>query len=141
MNDPAPAAGSPARTLPDQSLVTWTHWMYALHAISAAMGLFTGATVIGQFIFSVPSIVAVIMNYIRRRDAHGTWLDSHFSWQLRTFWFAVLWFFVIGLFSAPLLLLFGFGVVTWIVGAFVVGIWIIYRVARGWLHLKDRLPA
>lgn len=139
MTDPAYAQ---AERTPDPSLVTWTHWMYALHALSAAMGVFSAATVIGQFVFGVPSLVAVVMNFIRRSDARGTWLDSHFSWQLRTFGFALLWFLVIGIFSAPLVLLLGLGVVTWILGAFVVGIWIVYRVLRGWLALKDgrRVP-
>jgi uncharacterized membrane protein len=139
MTDPAPAYAR-AERVPDPSLVSWTHWMYALHAFSAAMGIFTATTVIGQFIFGVPSIVAVIMNYVKRGDASGTWLESHFGWLLRTFWFAVLWFVLIGLFSAPLVLLLGLGVVTWILGAFVVGIWIVYRVARGWLALKDGRP-
>lgn len=123
--------------LPQPSLITYTHWMYALHAASALMGVFSAATVIGQFIFGVPSIIAVIMNYVKRSEARGTWLESHFSWQLRTFWYAALWFVLIGLFSLPLVLLLGLGIVTWIAGAFVVGIWIIYRVARGWLRLND----
>jgi uncharacterized membrane protein len=133
MADPIPAGG----TSPQPSLISYTHWMYALHAASALMGVFTSATVIGQFVFGIPSIVAVVMNYIRRDEARGTWLESHFSWQLRTFWFAFLAFVLIGFFSAPLVLLLGLGVVTWIIGAFVVGIWIVYRVARGWLRLKD----
>lgn len=128
------ASGAP---LPQPSLITYTHWMYALHAASALMGVFSAATVIGQFIFGVPSIIAVVMNYVKRDEARGTWLESHFSWQLRTFWYAVLWFVLIGLFSLPLVLLLGLGIVTWIAGAFVVGIWIIYRVARGWLRLND----
>jgi uncharacterized membrane protein len=115
--------------------------MYALHAFSALMGVFSAATVVGQFVFGVPSIIAVIMNYLKRSEARGTWLDSHFGWQLRTFWYALLWFVLIGLFSAPLVLLLGFGIVTWIVGAFVVGVWIIYRVVRGWLRLNDGKPA
>jgi uncharacterized membrane protein len=131
------ASGAPR---PPPSLITYTHWMYALHAASALMGVFSAATVIGQFIFGVPSIVAVVMNYVKRSEARGTWLDSHFGWQLRTFWYAVLWFVLIGLFSAPLVLLLGLGIVTWIVGAFVVGVWIIYRVVRGWLKLNDGQP-
>jgi uncharacterized membrane protein len=111
--------------------------MYALHTASALMGVFTGAAIVTQFIFGIPSIIAVVMNYVKRDDARGTWLESHFSWQLRTFWFALLAFLLIGLFSAPLVLLMGLGFVTWVLGAFVVGIWIIYRVARGWLRLND----
>jgi uncharacterized membrane protein len=114
--------------------------MYALHTLSALMGVFTSATVIGQFVFGIPSIVAVVMNYVRRDEARGTWLESHFSWQLRTFWFAALAFVLIGLFSLPLVLLLGLGILTWMLGAFVVGIWILYRMARGWLRLKDGRP-
>lgn len=125
----------------EPSLVSYTHWMYALHALSALMGVYSAATVVGQFVFGIPSIIAVIMNYLKRGEVRGTWLDSHFGWQLRTFWYALLWFVLIGLFSAPLVLLLGLGIVTWIIGAFVVGIWIVYRVARGWLRLRDGQPA
>jgi len=136
MADPIPA-GAASGSAPQPQLISYTHWMYALHAVSALMGVFTSATVIGQFVFGIPSIVAVVMNYIKRDEARGTWLESHFSWQLRTFWFAALAFVLIGLFSAPLVLLLGLGIFTWIAGAFVVGIWILYRVARGWLRLND----
>jgi uncharacterized membrane protein len=136
MADPVPPAGA----APSPSLVSYTHWMYALHTLSALMGVFTAATIIGSFIFGIPSIAAVIMNYVRRDEARGTWLEGHFSWQLRTFWFAALAFLLIGLFSAPLVLLLGLGIITWMLGAFVVGVWILYRMARGWLRLKDGRP-
>ena len=137
MADPIPAGGTSGPAAPQPALISYTHWMYALHAASALMGVFTGVTVIGQFVFGIPSIIAVVMNYVKRDEARGTWLESHFSWQLRTFWFALLAFVAIGLFSLPLVLLLGLGIITWMLGAFVVGIWIVYRVARGWLRLKD----
>lgn len=137
MADPIPAGGASGAAAPQPSLISYTHWMYALHATSALMGVFTSATVIGTFVFGIPSIIAVVMNYVKRDEARGTWLESHFSWQLRTFWFALLAFIAIGLFSLPLVLLLGLGILTWMLGAFLVGIWIIYRVARGWLRLKD----
>jgi len=137
MSEPFPAGAASGQAAPQPSLISYTHWMYALHAASALMGVFTGATVIGQFVFGIPSIIAVVMNYVKRDEARGTWLESHFSWQLRTFWFALLAFLAIGLFSLPLVLLLGLGILTWMLGAFLVGIWIIYRVARGWLRLKD----
>jgi uncharacterized membrane protein len=131
-----PDAG--ART-PLPTLVSYTHWMYALHALSAAIGVLTSATVIGNFIFGVPSIIAVIMNYLKRDEARGTWLESHFSWQLRTFWFAALGFVLVWAISLPLMLvILGFGIL--VVGIFVIGLWVIYRVARGWLRLKDGRP-
>ena len=130
----------PATRPVDPSLVSYTHWMYALHAASALLGVLTSAAVATAFVFSIPSIIAVIMNYVKRGEVRGTWLDSHFGWQLRTFWFAALWIVLIGLFSAPLVLLFGLGLATWVLGIAVVGIWVIYRVVRGWHALKDGRP-
>jgi uncharacterized membrane protein len=121
-------------------LVSYTHIVYALHTLSVVIGITSPATIVGAFIFGVPSIIAVIMNYVRRPAVRGTWLDSHFSWQIRTFWFTALWAILVSVVSAPLVLLFGLGVVTWIVGMFLVGLWLIYRVARGWLALRDRRP-
>jgi uncharacterized membrane protein len=122
----------------DPSLISYTHWMYALHALAAVIGISTPAFIATAFVFSIPSIIAVIMNYARRNDVRGTWLDSHFSWQLRTFWWAALWIVVISVISFPLILLFGLGLLTMWVGIALVGLWILYRVVRGWLALKDR---
>src|SRR5512137_2963057 len=113
MADPIPAGGTSGAAAVQPSLISYTHWMYALHAASALMGVFTSATVIGTFVFGIPSIIAVVMNYVKRDEARGTWLESHFSWQLRTFWFAFLAFIAIGLFSLPLVLLLGLGILTW----------------------------
>jgi uncharacterized membrane protein len=124
----------------DPSLISYTHWMYALHALSALMGILTSAAIATAFVFSIPSIIAVIMNYVKRSDVRGTWLDSHFGWQLRTFWWAVFWIVVISVFSAPLVLALGLGFLTWAVGIAIVGIWILYRMVRGWLALKDGRP-
>ena len=73
------------------SLVQLTHVIYALHAFSVLTGVFGAASVIGAFLVGWPSIIAVILNYVKRSDVNGTWLESHFSWQIRTFWFAALW--------------------------------------------------
>ncbi len=127
---------SPANTLPEPSLVNYTHVMYGLHALSAVIGIVGASTIVGSFIFGIPSIVAVIMNYVRRGDARGTWLESHFRWQLRTFWFAALWVTVAFILSGPLMLIV-VGFLTFALAVIVIGAWIIYRVARGWLRLKD----
>ena len=124
----------------DPSLLTYTHVIYALHALSVLIGVTGAATVVGNFIFGLPSIIAVIMNYVRRTDTAGTFLESHFSWQIRTFWYALLWMAVAALFSVPLILLLGLGILTFAAAAFAVGIWVIYRVARGWLALRDGRP-
>ncbi|MCU0896217.1 MAG: hypothetical protein MUC55_01815 [Burkholderiales bacterium] len=124
---------------PDASLVRLTHVVYALHALSLVIGAFGAATVIGSFVFGWPSIIAVIINYVKRDAVRGTYLDSHFSWQIRTFWYALLWSVIVAVVSAVLLVVI-IGVATWIVGLFVLGLWAIYRVARGWLTLRDGRP-
>jgi uncharacterized membrane protein len=112
--------------------------MYGLHAFAVVMGVLTTATtVVGGFIFGLPSIVAVIMNYVKRSQVRGTWLESHFAWQLRTFWTAFIVALLLGIVSAILAIVI-IGFVTWYLGALLLGVWIIYRVARGWMALQDR---
>ena len=84
--------------VPAPSLVTITHLVYALHALSLLIGITTAATIIGAFVFGVPSIIAVVINYLKRSEARGTFLESHFRWQIRTFWFALLWCVIGGMF-------------------------------------------
>jgi uncharacterized membrane protein len=133
MNSPA------ALPRPDSGLVTVTHVVYALHALSLVIGAVGAASVVGAFLFGWPSIIAVIINYVKRGEAKGTWLESHFSWQIRTFWYALLWAAIVALVSGVLLYVI-IGIGTWIVGMFVLAIWAIYRIARGWLALKDGKP-
>src|SRR5678816_2844178 len=76
---------------PLPSLLSVTHLVYALHALSLLIGITTAATIIGAFVFGVPSIIAVVINYLKRGEASGTFLESHFRWQIRTFWFGLLW--------------------------------------------------
>jgi uncharacterized membrane protein len=123
----------------DASLVTTLHVTYALHALGLAIGAFGAASVLGSFLFGWPSIVAVIVNYVKRGEARGTWLESHFTWQIRTFWFALGWSLLVGLLGLLLAIVL-IGIAIWIVGLFVLGIWAIYRIARGWLALRDRRP-
>jgi uncharacterized membrane protein len=117
-----------------KSLVDWTQIIYGLHALSLVLGIVGSATIIGAFLFGPPSIIAVIMNYIKRSEVRGTWLDSHFRWQIRTFWFGLLWASLCMLFVIVTL---GIGMlIAWIPLGFV-AIWIIYRVVKGWMALKD----
>lgn len=121
------------------SLVRTTHITYALHAVGLALGIFGASTVVGAFL-GLPSVIALIINYIKRDDVRGTWLESHFTWQIRTFWWVLAWAVAIVLVSAPLVLLLGLGLVTGWVGLAVLGLWAIYRIARGWMRLNDRQP-
>jgi len=133
MSAPLPESSTP----PDASLVTYTHIIYGLHALSVLIGITGAATIVGSFIFGIPSIVAVVMNYARRKEARGSWLESHFTWQIRTFWWALLLSIIVLVLSAPLMLvLIGFAIAA--IGLFVIGIWVLYRVVRGWLALRDQ---
>jgi len=101
----------PRNTDSDKNLTTV---IYALQAI----GYFIGVT----------ALVAVIMNYVKKGDVEGTWLESHFDWQIKTFWYSILWF-VVGLVTA-----------VFIVGYFILlanWIWGIYRIVKGWIALNE----
>jgi uncharacterized membrane protein len=138
MPDPTPPMAADTPHV-DESLVTYTNVIYALHAFAVLIGISTAHTIVGSFVGGLPSIVAVIMNYARRSAARGTYLESHFRWQIRTFWYALLWAIVIVLVSAPfMLILIGFPLA--IAGLWALGIWIAYRVIRGWLALRDKRP-
>jgi uncharacterized membrane protein len=116
-------------------LVGYTHAIYALHACAVLTGVLTSSSIAGRFLFGLPSIIAVIMNYARRAEARGTWLESHFQWQFHTFWYALLWIGITLLVGAPLTLIV-IGVFVVIAGFMLVGVWVVYRVARGWLALR-----
>lgn len=120
---------------PRQGLITLAHVMYALHAFSAVTGLLTPALIVTAFLTGWPSIIAVVINYVKRSDVRGTWLDSHFSWQLRTFWFALLWL-LVGWLVFLTVLGIPVAVAIWLV----TGLWVLYRLIRGWLALLDRRP-
>ena len=124
-------ATSNPQTLPEPlpSVLTVAHLVYALHTVAIVVGIVGAATVVG----SLPSIAAVICNYMKRGDARGTWVYTHYQWQIRTFWWAVLW------------ALIGWALVLTIIGVVVcmpiliaLTLWLIYRIGRGWLRLRDR---
>ena len=122
---------------PNPSVVTMTHVIYALHAVSLLVGIVGAATVVGAFLLGWPSLIAVVLNYVKRSEARGTWVDSHFRWQIRTFWFGLLWVSLCILFVVITL---GVGILIAWAPLAVVGLWFIYRIARGWLALLDRRP-
>ncbi|PKO35351.1 MAG: hypothetical protein CVU34_03345 [Betaproteobacteria bacterium HGW-Betaproteobacteria-7] len=98
----------------EKSAKTLTTIVYALYAASYLIG--------------ITAIVAIIINYVKKDDVAGTFTESHFRWQIRTFWFGLLW----GVLGALTFVL--------VVGWFVLvadGIWIIYRIVKGWLRLND----
>ena len=122
-------------TAPPSGLVTVTHCVYALHSLSLLIGITTAATIIGAFVFGVPSIIAVVINYVKRGEARGSYLESHFRWQIRTFWFALLWCVIGGMLFITIV-----GIPLALAVFFAAGLWAIYRITRGWLALRDRKP-
>jgi uncharacterized membrane protein len=121
-----------ATTKPPDGLVTLTHVIYGLHAFSAVMGVISSAAVVTAFLTGWPSILAIILNYARRRHVRGTYLESHFRWQIRTFWFAFFW-----VAFAFLLFVTIVGIpLAWLI-VVVTGVWVLYRIGRGWLALND----
>jgi uncharacterized membrane protein len=131
MADIDAASGNPR---PADSLVTLTHVIYALHAFTVVTGILSPAFILTAFLTGWPSILAVILNYLKRGEARGTYLESHFRWQIRTFWFALLWVAIAWLLIITLL-----GIPFAVAIFVIVGLWVLYRITRGWLRLIDRL--
>jgi len=123
-------SSAPSGLVPRESLVTVAHVIYALHAFSALTGLVSAAFVVTAFLTGWPSIIAAIINYVKRSDVRGTWLDQHFSWQIRTFWFALLWVLVAAVLFVTVIGI-PFAWAIWVI----TGIWVLYRIIRGWLAL------
>ena len=121
--------------VPSEGLVQLTHVIYGLHAFSVLMGVLGPAFIVTMFLTGWPSIIAVILNYVKRGATRGTYLDSHFGWQIRTFWYAVLWA-LIGL----VLIFTVIGVVIGVPLLLLLGLWVLYRVARGWVTLAHGKP-
>src|SRR6476661_9050382 len=124
-------SSAPSGLVPREGLVTRTHVIYALHAFSALTGLVSAAFVVTAFLTGWPSIIAVIINYVKRSDVRATWLDSHFSWQIRTFWFAALWV-VVAVILFVTLVGIPFAWAIWVVA----GIGVLYGSMRDWVALS-----
>jgi uncharacterized membrane protein len=126
-------SSAPSGLVPREGLVTLAHVIYGLHAFSALTGLLSPAMIVTAFLTGWPSIIAVILNYVKRSEVRGTWLDSHYSWQIRTFWFALLWLAIGGVLFLTVI-----GIPVAIVLWFGTGIWVLYRIIRGWLALSSQ---
>ena len=135
---------------PHPSLVTLTYVTYGLQALGLGIGAFAAVTVMGVFGFGWPSIVGIVITYVKRAEARGTWLESHLRRQIRTFWIA---------FGAACAILLMGGVMfvgafvnpgpameSWLTSSFVIwaaawgllGVWVLYRVIRGCTALNAR---
>jgi uncharacterized membrane protein len=103
--------------------------LQSLKNVAIAVYALQAASILPPFVITF--FVAVILNYIKRDDVRGTWLESHFRWQMRTFWFGLLWFVLGGLTYII--------VIGWVI-LFAATLWLIYRILKGWLNLNDGKP-
>lgn len=121
--------------VPSKGLIRITHIIYLLHGFSVLMGMLGPAFIITTFLTGWPSIIAVIMNYVKRTDVHDTYLDSHFGWQIRTFWYTLLWLVIAAMLFATVI-----GIVFAYILVVGVGVWVSYRIIRGWMALNEGRP-
>jgi uncharacterized membrane protein len=118
---------------PNDSLIKILYLIYALHIFSAVSGLLTPAFVVTAFVTGWPSVIALILSYVWRGDAEGSYLSTHFDWLIRTFWYALMWFVIAALFIFTII-----GSVIGLPMLLIVGIWVVYRLARGLFALNGR---
>lgn len=122
---------------PDAALVGYTYAIYALQAFGALIGLAGGFTEAGKFAFGLPPVVALVMSYLRREAARGSYLASHFRWQIRSFWVACGAFAAALLISAPLIVIGSYILLGAVV---LISLWMGYRAVRGVLALRAHRP-
>jgi uncharacterized membrane protein len=125
--------------VPSASLISTTLLVYALFGVAAVVGLASSGFPLVAPLMGLVGIVALIIAYVKRADAGGTWLQSHYRWLIRTFWFSFLWGMVGALVLVTLgLILIGipiaFGI--WIATT----IWVIYRLLRGYMLFNTSKP-
>ena len=130
MTPPNPSSETTVRH-PREGLITLAHVIYALHAFSVFTGALSSVLIVTAFVTGWPSIIAVILNYAKRSEVRDSWLDSHFGWQIRTFWYALLWLLVGGVAFVTVIGI-PVAVVVWVL----TGLWVLYRIARGWMTLS-----
>ncbi len=110
----------PRNPAQDDGLRLLTHILYGLHTLSwFSAGMF--------------SVIAMVINFVKRPSLPDDFYRSHYRWQSRSFWFTLLWLTV----TSPLFLL------QWLPGAaawFVIGLWYLYRFVRGWWAFNDQRP-
>lgn len=86
-----------------------------------AVGIFVGLT----------WLIAVVINYVKLSDVKGTWLESHFKWQIKTFWISLL-ILIIGVITAAFII--GYVIL------FANVVFVIYKITKGVLLLLENKP-
>jgi uncharacterized membrane protein len=125
--------------VPPPSLITATLVVYALFGAAAVVGIVSHGFPPIAPLGGIVGIIGIIMAYVKRGDAVGTWLASHYRWLIRTFWFSLLW----GCIGAILFVLLAVVLIGFIIGPAIwiaTALWVIYRIIRGYLLFKDSKP-
>jgi uncharacterized membrane protein len=133
---PAPPGANGA---PSPSLISMTLVVYALFSVAAVAGLASSGFPLIAPLMGIIGIIAIILAYVKRGDAAGTWLASHYRWLIRTFWFSLLW----GIVGAVIFVVLAIIVIGLVVGYAIwvaTTIWVIYRLIRGYVLFKDSQP-
>jgi len=129
----------PPPAAPSASLISTTLVVYALFGVAAVVGLVSSGFPLIAPLCGIVGIIAIILAYVKRGEAAGTWLASHYRWLIRTFWFSLLWGLVGALIFALLaIILIGLviGYLIWVATT----IWVLYRLIRGYVLFKDSQP-
>ena len=118
-----------------QPPVNATLIVYALFAIAAIAGIVGHGLLVGAPLFTIIGIIGVVIAYVSRNDARGTWLESHVGWLIRTFWWSLLWTTIGWIFAVTVI-----GIpVAWVVWV-ATTIWVLYRVVKGYLRFHQSQP-
>jgi uncharacterized membrane protein len=125
-----------ARNVPEvngvrRPLVNLTYLIYGLQGVAVIFAVISSSSA-AFGLLNFPGLVAIVLNYVKRGAVAGTWLESHFEWQIRTFWLTLLWLLLAGVLVFTLV-----GIFIGVLIIFVLGIWICYRVINGWLALSN----
>lgn len=121
-------------SVPSPALISTTLVVYALFAVAAVAGL-VSAGLLSTPLLGLIGIIALILAYVKRGEAAGTWLQSHYRWLIRTFWFSVLWN-IVGWLAVVTLIGIPIAIGIWIAAT----IWVLYRLIRGYVLFKDSKP-
>ncbi|HSS70779.1 MAG TPA: hypothetical protein VLQ46_09025 [Casimicrobiaceae bacterium] len=125
--------------VPPPSLITATVVVYALFGVAAVVAIASHGFPPIAPLGGIVGLIGIIMAYVKRGDATGTWLASHYRWLIRTFWFSLLW----GCIGAIIFVLLAIVVIGIIIGAAIwiaTGLWVIYRIIRGYFLFADSKP-
>ena len=108
---------------------------YALFGVAALVGLISSGFHLAAPLMGIVGIAGLVVAYVKRNEAQGTWVASHLTWLIRTFWFSLLWG-AIGVVFAVTIIGLVIAIPLWVVAS----LWVIYRVIRGYLLFNESKP-